>query len=104
MRGFLCSLLDVFADQSDRCVIGYAGNGLHCASVGLVLHWILINCSVLHDGVVEGKLGRENPGNKCTPESGPSTLILPTVKLSRKELQGISGSYDCLDELHAAGK
>ena len=50
MRGFEGSLSGVFANQSDRCVIGFAGNGMHCASVGLVLHWILIKGSILNDG------------------------------------------------------
>ena len=63
-----------------------------------------MNGIVVHDGVAEGKLGREDPGQNCTPESGPSALITPTVKLSRKELRDISGSYDRLDERHAAGK
>ena len=51
MRGFEGSLSGVFANQFDRCVIGVAGNGMHCASVGLVLHWIWIKGSVLNAGV-----------------------------------------------------
>ena len=66
MRGLAGSLSDVFANQSDRCATGYAGNGMHFASVGLVLHWILSKGSMLHDGVAEGKLRRENPGIVCT--------------------------------------
>ena len=91
MRGFSGSLSDVFAGQSDRCVTGYAGNGMHCASVGLVLHWILINGSVLNDG----------GGNLA---SGSSPLGAPSVRLYRKELRDIAGSDDRLNQLHAAGK
>ena len=63
---------------------------MHCASVGFVLHWILISGSVLDDGV-------ENIAS-CS-----STLSTPTVRLSRKELRDIAGSNDRLAELHAAG-
>ena len=91
MRGFVGSLADVFAHQSDRCVTGFAGNGMHCASVGLVLHWILIRGSLLNNGV----------GNLA---SMPSPLGAPSVKLSRKELRDVAVSGDRLLELRAAGK
>ena len=91
MRGFEGSLSDVFANQSDRCAIGFAGNGMHWASVGLVLHWILIKGRMLNDGV-------ENLA------SVPSTLGDPSVKLSRKERRDIAMSNDRLVELHATGK
>ena len=91
MRGFEGSLSGVFANQSDRCVTGFAGNGLHCASVGLVLHWILIKGSILNDGVKN-------------LASISSALDAPSVKLSRKELWDIAVSSDRLVELHAGGK
>ena len=91
MRGFSGFLSNVFAGQSDRCVTGYARNGMHCASVGLVLHWILVNGRVLSD----------HAGNLA---SGPSSLCAPAARLSRRELRDITCSHDRLVELHAAGK
>ena len=64
---------------------------MHCASVGLVLHWILIKGSVLNNGV-------------SNFASVPSPLGAPSVKLSRKELRDIAVSGGRLLELHAAGK
>ena len=88
MRGFESSLSVVFANQSDRCVIGFAGNRIHCASVGLVLHWILIKGNILNDRV------KDHASISCA-------LDATSVKLSRKELRNIAVSNDRLVELHA---
>ena len=64
---------------------------MHCASVGLVLHWILIKGSILGDG-----------------SSGPSpiypALDAHSVKLSRQKLGDVAVSGDRLIKLHAENK
>ena len=91
MRGFKDSLSGVFANQSDRCVPGFAGNGMHCASVGLVLHWILIKGSILGDG-------------STGPSPSYPALDAHSVKLSRQKLRDVAVSGDRLIELHAENK
>ena len=64
---------------------------MHCASVGLVLHWILIKGSIVGDG------------SSCP---SPSLLALDahSVKLSRQKLGDFAVSDDRLIELHAENK
>ena len=64
---------------------------MHCASVGLALHWALIKESILGHG-------------SSIPSPSYPALDARSVKLSRQKLRDVDVSGDQLIELHAENK